>query len=537
MIAPSPSDETIDNALDDESPVNVLRQLAATARLLRSSDGRFYAQVPIGGRRETYLVKSAAFRDYLVDTYFRQCRELPSDWAIRRVLGALQAAARFESGTSSVFVRVGHDGNGNSGGSAGSNGNGSAFYLDLGDPSGQAIKIGPEGWAVVDHPPVHFHRPVGLLPLPMPSRAGSIELLRPYVNISEPGFRLLITWMAAALRPAGPYPILAIYGETGTAKTTLSTVVRLLIDPWAAPALAQPRTTRELVVRALNGWLVAHDNISAMPRWLSDGLCMLATAGAFAVHAPLTNTEGSVIHAQRPIMLSGIEEFVGRVDMGDRSLILDLPTIADSKRRTEDELWEAFHRDYPLILGGLLDAVVGGLRELPSVKLTALPRMADFARFAEAVGRSLGWPAGTALSDYNDNRREAAMTHIEDSPLADILLELAPHKVDWVRTASDLLAELTAWAGKRVAASPRWPKSPLALSKELRRIAPQLRFHGISIIFLRTSERRFITIEQTNRPITAASPHVSVSEIESCGDERLDGEKSVTDVTQIPATG
>ena len=77
----------------------------------------------------------------------------------------------------------------------------------------------------------------------------------------------------------------------------------------------------------------------------------------------------------------------------------------------------------------------------------------------EAVGRALGWPADQVLSDYNDNRLDAALTYLEDSPLTDILLELAPHKLDWIRTASDLLAELTTWAGKRVTASPRWPTS------------------------------------------------------------------------------
>ncbi|MFI5461132.1 MAG: hypothetical protein ACHRXM_37470 [Isosphaerales bacterium] len=114
--------------------------------------------------------------------------------------------------------------------------------------------------------------------------------------------------------------------------------------------------------------------------------------------------------------------------------------------------------------------------------------MADFAAFAEAVGRALGWPADSVLSDYNDNRRDAALTYLEDSPLTDILLELAPYKLVWIRTASDLLAELTTWAGIRVTVSPRWPKSPLALSRELRRIAPQMRMHGVSIMFLRTDE-------------------------------------------------
>jgi len=53
---------------------------------------------------------------------------------------------------------------------------------------------------------------------------------------------------------------------------------------------------------------------------LSDGLCMLATARAFAVHTSLANSEGSVVDAQRPIISNGIDEFVARGDLGDRSL-------------------------------------------------------------------------------------------------------------------------------------------------------------------------------------------------------------------------
>ena len=55
----------------------------------------------------------------------------------------------------------------------------------------------------------------------------------------------------------------------------------------------------------------------------------------------------------------------------------------------------------------MLDAIAGGLRELPSVDLKELPRMADYAEWGEATGRGLGWGAGTFLSNYNDNRKEA----------------------------------------------------------------------------------------------------------------------------------
>jgi hypothetical protein len=52
-----------------------------------------------------------------------------------------------------------------------------------------------------------------------------------------------------------------------------------------------------------------------------------------------------------------------------------------------DELWESFKQLKPQILGGILDVLVGALRELPSVRLTNLGRMADFARFGKAIGR------------------------------------------------------------------------------------------------------------------------------------------------------
>ena len=168
--------------------------------------------------------------------------------------------------------------------------------------------------------------------------------------------------MAAALRPVGPYPILALYGQQGSAKSTLARIVRRLIDPQAAPLLAEPRNTRELMVSAVNGWLLAYDNIGVIPDWLSDGLCLLATGGALAGHASSTNGERSVIHAQRPVILNGTEDFVVRGDLADRSVFLDMPPIAPSRRRCEDEFWEAFHQDHPRILGGLLDAVVGGWR-------------------------------------------------------------------------------------------------------------------------------------------------------------------------------
>jgi hypothetical protein len=40
--------------------------------------------------------------------------------------------------------------------------------------------------------------------------------------------------------------------------------------------------------------------------------------------------------------------------------------------------------------------------------------MADFVRFGEAVGRRLGWPEGTFLEAYLNNRRKAALSEFDE---------------------------------------------------------------------------------------------------------------------------
>jgi hypothetical protein len=385
----SPGSET-SSSVERRNVVGVLSQLAGSARLFRSADGRFCGQVPVGDRFEIYGLRSAAFRDWLIDGYLTDQDEAPSNGAIRRVIGTLEARARFLAGIPEVFVRVGQDGDGGC--------SGLTYFLDLGDATGQAVAIRDEGWSVAQRPGVHFRRPEGLLALPVPARDGSIELLRKYVNLTEADFRLMIAWLTAALRPVGPYPVLVLNGEQASGKSTLAKILRLLIDPQTCPSLALPSSTHDLMATAVNGWLMVYENITTIPGWLSDCVCQLVFGVGYASRALFTNDERSVIFAQRPVILVGIDDFVKRGDLRDRSVFLNLAPIPRSGRRSERSFWPAFQADYPRIFGGVLDAIAGGLRELPSVHLNELPRMADYAEWGEAVGRSLGWGAETFLS-------------------------------------------------------------------------------------------------------------------------------------------
>ena len=187
----------------------------------------------MGDRLEIYSLHSAAFRDWLIDGFLTDQAEPPSNWAIRRVIGMLEARARFSTGVPEVFVRVGQDGDVAD----------PTYYIDLGDHTGRGIAIRNQGWSIVDRPDIHFRRPKGLLPLPAPVHDGSINLLRKYVNLDKADVPLLIAWLTAALRPVGPYPVLVLNGEQASGKSTLAKILRMLIDPQICPSLALPGST------------------------------------------------------------------------------------------------------------------------------------------------------------------------------------------------------------------------------------------------------------------------------------------------------
>jgi hypothetical protein len=254
--------------------------------------------------------------------------------------------------------------------------------------------------------------------LPIPVSGGSIEALRSFLNVqSDADFVLVVAWALACLRDRGPYPVLVLSGEQGSAKSTFSAMLRALLDPNTAPLRALPREDRDLFIAASNGHVLAFDNVSGLPAWISDTLCRLATGGGFAVRQLYTDQDEVLFDAARPVSLNGIEDIITRPDLADRTLFLMLEPIPEERRRPEAELWAAFEAARPRILGVLLDAVAKGLAKLPATRLDKLPRMADFALWATACESAL-WPSGTFWSAYRGNRDEAVESVIDADPIA-----------------------------------------------------------------------------------------------------------------------
>ena len=463
---PSPSDGG-----DDKRPQReLLIECAQDAELWHDPDRNGYATVPVGDHHEHYRIRSRMFRDWMARHFYERYSKPPGGQAAGDAVEMLDAKARFEGEEHHPAVRIAeHAG---------------AIYLDLGRFGWDAIEVDVNGWRIVSDPPIKFIRPRGIRPLPLPHPGGDIETLRSIANVgSNADYRLIAAWLLAALRPTGPFPILVLNGEQGSAKSTTARVLRALIDPNAASIRTAPRSEHDLLIAARNGWVVALDNLSYVPPWLADSLCRLATGGGFGTRELFTDSDEILFEAQRPIILNGIPDLATRPDLAGRAIVLNLPQIPDHERRPETAFWQEFERLAPLLLGALLDAVSGALKQHAHVSLPSLPRMADFALWATAAEGALGWSPGTFMDVYAGNQAATIELTLESDPVATAVRDFATES-EWQGTASKQLAELSQSVTDDVKNQKSWPKDGSRLSGQLKRAPPGLRAVGVDIQYL-----------------------------------------------------
>jgi hypothetical protein len=443
-----------------------LVELAEGVKLLHTPDKEAFGSIVTSTHTENWRLKDLGFKRWLASLYYKRYGTAPSTQSLNDALGVLEGHALYGNAEQKVYTRIAEcDGN---------------IYVDLCNPLWHAIEITPYDWKIVSDAPAKFRRARGMSPLPLPSVGGTIEDLRPFLNVaSENDFVLLVSWLVAALNHRGPYPVLVLQGEAGSAKSTTARVLRELVDPNTTPLRSEPREIRDLMIAARNSWCVAFDNVSQLHHWLSDGLCRLATGGGFSTRELYSDDQEKLFDSTRPILLNGIDGIVSRGDLLDRSLMVYLPVISEDKRKTEKDFWRQFQEARPRIFGALLNVVAFALQRLPHIELETLPRMADFAEWIVAAEPALGWKEGTFMHAYDVNRASANTLALEATAIV-TPLRLLSAKGEWTGTATELLRDLTRHANDQVNARD-WPRNGWALSIQLRRIAPNLRAAGLHI--------------------------------------------------------
>jgi hypothetical protein len=355
--------------------------------LFHTANGESFVEIHVNGHLETWPLNSKPVREYISRSFFERHNTAPGSQSLQDALGVVDGRAHYGSPQKEVSIRLAKKDD--------------CVFLDLCNDDWEIVKITSQGWEIAKDSPVRFRRSSSMKSLPNPVTGGKIEELKKLINVdSWNQWVLIVSWLVGALNPSGPYPILILQGEQGSAKSPTARILRALVDPSSAPMRALSRSERDLMVSANNGWILAFDNLSGISPWMSDALCRISTGGGFSVRKNYTDTDEVIFEAMRPVILNGIDQISNRHDLADRSLVVNLPRIPESKRKLEKDLWSSFDSAQPRILGGLLSAVSAGLKNYPNVQLRSYPRMADFAKWIIAAEPGLPWKQGYFLKYY-----------------------------------------------------------------------------------------------------------------------------------------
>ncbi len=254
----------------------LLRTASGSYTLWHDEERRPHATiVTTSGYCESYLLDAPPVRDWLAYRHFLATGSMPTETNVRQTLQMMAGQARFDSPCYPRHVRLAWDGP-------------KMIYLDLANVEHQLVRIDAAGWNVISSREVPEHikfvRTRRVQALPVPEPGGDLKALRRFVNCRDEDFPLLVAWAIVATRPTGPYWVLILLGEQGSAKSNTSRFLRTLLDPSSLKEQGLPESLKDLAIGAQNGWVFELGNLSSLPPKFSDAICRIATGGGFSTN-------------------------------------------------------------------------------------------------------------------------------------------------------------------------------------------------------------------------------------------------------------
>ena len=472
---------------DKSYPAKLVKLVLSTEGLLfRDQSGDGYI-APNNNGAEILKLKSKQFSRWLSKLGWEEYGKPVRSEDVRTVLGTLEGIAVFDGDEYALSVRVASRDD--------------AIWYDLGS---SAVKISKEGWKVVDDPPILFRRYPHQEAQVIPERGGSLAQLLEFINIKDEQEQLLIlVWCVSALVPGIPHPFPIFHGPQGSAKSTCGSVFKQLLDPSQLKQSSPPDNLREFIQVGSHHWFLPIDNLSNLYEWLSDALCRACTGEGFSKRELYSDDEDVVYSFQNIGSLNGINLVVEKPDLMERCVIFGLQKVEKVQNLTSFN--ERFKQAKPLILGAMLDALVGALQRIDSVPTESQFRMSDFVRWGCAISEALGHSAEDFISAYQSNIGLQHQEAVDASPVAQAIELFMEAQDEWHGTPTELYAELEKIAEKHKIdkKAKTWPNAASWMWRRITPIASNLLARGIKVD--RSTEGKERVVVLTKFAVNAAA--------------------------------
>lgn len=460
---------------------------------------------------QTNIVDSDDFKAELRELleYYIDSNKIYSDNKLKAIVGFLLDKVRLSKKEKWVYTRVAY--------------RDESIYYNLNDSKSQTVKISDNGCTVVsakhffdEYFVMYSTTSMGAQKKPDEENDGRslMDLLKPYINLKESEQILLvvtiITWFIADI----PKPVIVLLGGQGTGKTTLSRMIKMIVDPSDCDAYTMPKSKEDLNVALANNYLLAIDNVSVLPKDTSDLLCSAVTGASSITRTLFTNNEVSIVTFQNALLINGITISNFKPDFYDRSILFEMERLQGEYKLTQ-EFIDNFKSDLPRILGEIFNTLEKAIKLHKNLPVSGNYRMADYAHWGRAISKVLFDNENVFLNAYNENRQAVSQYVLDENPVASVLESklktFFDNKIEgfscskltygkiYEDTPTNLLRELENETQKPnltyALRSPNWPKTPQELSLQLKRLKEDFVDLGYLIdIGNKKNGKRYITI-------------------------------------------
>ncbi len=491
-------DEQTNDQEKRESQGSRLVRLASELYLFHDQNKEAYAFLDI----EAVPLKSKKIKQWLTHRLYASENKTPNSDAMNQAIMELEAKAIFEGNMHHLENRIAL--------------NDQAIWYDMGNS--KCVKITPDEWGISDAP-VLFRRYPHQMPQVTPIKGGNPFRIFDFLNVPKDQRLLTLICIISYFIPDIPHPIFHPHGPHGAGKTSLFRAIKRLCDPSSIEALIAPKNQSELIQIISHHHVCLFDNLSNISTQMSDILSQACTGGGFSKRQLYTDDDDIIYHVKRCIGINGINLLIKKPDLMDRSILIHLERIDPSKRIEESELWNRFDIVKPEILGGIFDAISRAMVIYPTVRLSTLPRMADFAKWGYAIAEGLGHDGNLFLESYRKNINLQNDEVIQSNTLAQAVMVFMKAQEKWSGTIKE------AWTQLKDIADPQktdstFPKSINTLRPYLERIKANLLDYGIGYTIGPRGEKGYPILFQKHQEFGSGSTFSSDSmRIEELSDE------------------
>ena len=290
--------------------------------LFKDQYGVCFGWLDISGHREVLRIESGKFKRLLFRLFYNNVGHVPSQNTIDNWVHIFHAFADFEGPTYPLSSRV-----------TSYNGD---FYYDLTNEIWQCVRISSSGWEVLDSTPIPLFVRHNQTAQVLPNRNYKPDVFDRFLQIinaatgSQERQILLKVYIVSLFIPEIPHVMLVLHGEKGSAKTTLQTLIKLLVDPSKPRLLTIHNDRTEFIQQLAHNYVAYYDNVRGTPDWLSDEACKAVTGVGQTKRKLFTDDDDIIYEYKRCLGFNGINLSLTEPDALDRSIMIDLETIDKS---------------------------------------------------------------------------------------------------------------------------------------------------------------------------------------------------------------